>query len=155
MDVQIRNATNADAPAISRTIVDALRESNAQDYSSDIIDQLVQDFSPAAVLHRMTGRHVLVAVIDSRIVATASLDDNVVRSVFVDPIFQRREIGRHLMERIQLIAQGTGLEVLYVPSSITAEGFYASLGYKKIRDEFHQSERTIVMAKTLKRCGDA
>ncbi|MBC3271217.1 GNAT family N-acetyltransferase [Pseudomonas sp. SWRI81] len=155
MDVQIRNATNADAPAISRTIVDALRESNAQDYSSDIIDQLVQDFSPAAVLHRMTGRHVLVAVIDSRIVATASLDDNVVRSVFVDPLYQGRGIGRRLMQRIQSIALGWGLEHVCVPSSITAEGFYASLGFKKIRDEFHQSERTIVMAKTLKRCGDA
>jgi len=38
-----------------------------------------------------------------------------------------------------------------VPSSVTAEGFYASLGFKKIRDEFHQTERTIIMAKTLKR----
>ncbi|MBC3776736.1 GNAT family N-acetyltransferase [Pseudomonas sp. SWRI99] len=151
MEVQIRNATNADAPAISRTIVDALRESNAQDYSSDIIDQLVQDFSPAAVLQRMTGRHVLVAAIDSRIVATASLDNNVVRSVFVDPIHQGRGIGRHLMERIQSIAMDMGLELLCVPSSITAEGFYASLGFKKIRDEFHQSERTVVMTKTLQR----
>ncbi len=36
-----------------------------------------------------------------------------------------------------------------VPSSITAEEFYAALGYQNIRDEFHGAERTIVMEKRL------
>ncbi|RON19449.1 GNAT family N-acetyltransferase [Pseudomonas frederiksbergensis] len=151
MDYLIRNAMNADAPAISRTIINTLRESNAQDYSSEIIDQVAQSFSPLAILHLLTERQVLVATVDSHIVATASLDQDVVRSVFVDPSYQGKGIGRHLMERIQSIAINAGLNLLCVPSSITAEGFYASLGFKKIRDEFHESERTIIMAKTLER----
>lgn len=36
-----------------------------------------------------------------------------------------------------------------VPSSITAEEFYAALGYQNIRDEFHGAEHTIVMEKRL------
>ncbi len=55
----------------------------------------------------------------------------------------------HLMERIQSIAINAGLNLLRVPSSITAEGFYASLGFIKVRDEFHKSERTIIMTKIL------
>ena len=148
-DYLIRNAMSEDAPAISRTIIKSLRKSNAQDYSSDIIDQVAQSFSPAAILHLLTQRQVLVAVVDNHIVATASLDQDVVRSVFVDPNYQGKGIGRRLMERIQSIAMNAGLTLLRVPSSITAEGFYASLGYKKVRDEFHESERTIIMAKTL------
>ena len=149
VDYLIRIAINADAPAISRTIIKTLRESNAQDYSSKIIDQVTQSFSPQAILHLLTQRQVLVATIDSHIVATASLDQDVIRSVFVDPSYQGKGIGRGLMEGIQSIAINAGLNLLRVPSSITAEGFYASLGFKKIRDAFHESERTIIMAKTL------
>ncbi|WP_434597599.1 GNAT family N-acetyltransferase [Pseudomonas sp. R4-83] len=149
MDVQIRNASDSDAPAISKTIINALRESNARDYSSDIIDQVVQGFSVPAVLRMLTERQVLVATIDGHIVATASLQKNIIRSVFVDPQYHRRGIGRHLISTIESIALDAGLSLLNVPSSIPAEGFYASLGFRKIRDEYYQSERTIIMAKML------
>lgn len=46
MDCQIRNAMDADAPTISRIIIGTLRESNAQDYSPEIINQVGQSFSP-------------------------------------------------------------------------------------------------------------
>ena len=149
MSCLIRNATNADALAISRIIIGTLRESNALDYSSAIIDQVESSFSPSAILDLLTRRQVLVATTDSHIVATASLDQDVVRSVFVDPTWQGKGIGRQLMAMIQSIAIKDGVSLLRVPSSITAQGFYAALGFKKIRDEFHQSERTIIMAKTL------
>ncbi|MEB2517664.1 GNAT family N-acetyltransferase [Pseudomonas sp. YuFO20] len=149
MSFLIRNATNADALAISRIIIGTLRESNTLDYSSAIIDQVESSFSPSAILDLLTRRQVLVATTDSHIVATASLDKDVVRSVFVDPTWQGKGIGRQLMAMIQSIAIKDGVSLLRVPSSITAQGFYAALGFKKIRDEFHQSERTIIMAKTL------
>ncbi|MBM1191584.1 GNAT family N-acetyltransferase [Pseudomonas weihenstephanensis] len=149
MDCLIRNAMNADAPAISRIIIGTLRVSNAQDYSSEIINQVIQSFSPQAILRLLTQRQVIVATLESHIVATASLDQDVVRSVFVEPAYQGMGIGRQLMTKIQSIAITEGLNLLRVPSSITAEGFYASLGFKKIRDVFHESERTIIMSKTL------
>ena len=92
MDYLIRNATNADAPAISRTILSALRESNVQDYSAEIIEQVAQSFSPPSILHLLTERQVLVATACSHIVATASLDNDIVRSVFVDPRYQGKGI---------------------------------------------------------------
>lgn len=149
MDCLIRNAMDADAPIISRIIVGTLRASNAQDYSSEIISQVEQSFSPQAILRLLAQRQVFVATLGNHVVATASLDQDVVRSVFVEPAYQGRGIGRQLMTRIQLIAIAGGLNELRVPSSITAEGFYASIGFKKIRDVFHESERTIIMSKTL------
>ena len=149
MECLIRNAMYADAPAISRVIIGTLRESNAQDYSSEIIDQVELSFSPQAILRLLTQRQVFVAILESHVVATASLDHDVVRSVFVEPAYQGKGIGRQLMTKIQSIAIAGGLNLLRVPSSITAEGFYASLGFKQIRDVFHESERTIIMSKTL------
>ncbi|MBV4484555.1 GNAT family N-acetyltransferase [Pseudomonas sp. SWRI153] len=150
MEIKIRNATTADAPAISGTIIKTLRESNARDYPTEVIDQVVENFSPSAVLPLLTVRLVLVATIDSQVVATASLDKDVVRSVFVEPDYQGKGVGRQLMESIQSIAVDAGFNLLRVPSSITAEGFYASLGFSKVRDEYLQSERTVIMVKAVK-----
>jgi hypothetical protein len=53
------------------------------------------------------------------------------------------------MATLQSVAQAANIEVLRVPSSITAETFYFKLGYRKIRDEFHGAERTIIMERRL------
>lgn len=145
MDCLIRIATREDAIAISRVVIGALRETNARDYMPAIIEQVEQSFSPQAILRLLTQRQVYVATIDDHIVATASLDQDVVRSVFVNPSHQGQGIGQQVMAMIQSAAVSGGVKLLRVPSSITAEGFYASLGFKKVRDEFHGAERTIIM----------
>lgn len=45
MDCQVRPATGEDAQAISLVTISALRESNAQDYSPDVIARVEQGFS--------------------------------------------------------------------------------------------------------------
>ena len=122
MDIQIHIARDADASAISETIIKTLRESNARDYPPEIIDRVIESFSPSKILRFLTERQVLVATLDSQIVATASLDRDVVRSVFVDPDFQGMGVGRQLMKSIQSLAMDTGFNLLRVPSSVTAEG---------------------------------
>ncbi|MGB6215242.1 GNAT family N-acetyltransferase [Pseudomonas mandelii] len=149
MKPQIRPATAADASAISQVIIQSLRQSNALDYPPDIIEQVEKSFSTESIRTLLTQRQVFVAMIDSHIVATASLDRDVVRSVFVDPTQQGRGLGRQLMATIESIAAEAKIEVLRVPSSITAEAFYFKLGFRKVRDEFHGAERTVIMERRL------
>lgn len=149
MECQVRQAINLDAEAISKVTLNALRKSNAQDYAPEVITRLEQNFSVQAIQRLLTQRTVFVAVLNQQVIATASLDGAVVRSVFVEPDYQGEGIGKQLMEVIHAAAVEAGLEVLQVPSSITAERFYASMGYQKVRDEFFGDERTIVMRKNL------
>ncbi|PMZ43309.1 GNAT family N-acetyltransferase, partial [Pseudomonas sp. GW247-3R2A] len=93
MKPQIRPATAADASAISQVIIQSLRQSNALDYPPDIIEQVEKSFSTESIRTLLTQRQVFVAMINSHIVATASLDRDVVRSVFVDPTQQGRGLG--------------------------------------------------------------
>ncbi|MHC8394272.1 GNAT family N-acetyltransferase [Pseudomonas sp. LB3P93] len=151
MKPQVRPATPADAAAISQVIIQSLRQSNALDYSPDIIAQVEKSSSIESVRALLSQRQVLVATIDRCVVATASLDRDVVRSVFVDPGHQRAGLGRQLMATIESIATKAKIEVLRVPSSITAEAFYFKLGFRKVRDEFHGAERTIIMELRLSR----
>lgn len=155
MSNQIRLATPDDATAISRVIIQSLRQSNALDYPPDVITQVEKSFSTVAIRALLSQRQVFVATIDKRVVATASLDQDVVRSVFVEPGHQGGGLGRQLMAKIQSVAQAAKIEVLRVPSSITAEAFYFKLGYRKVRDEFHGVERTIIMERRLASIVDA
>ncbi|KAA3532785.1 MULTISPECIES: GNAT family N-acetyltransferase [Pseudomonas syringae group] len=149
MECHVRPATGEDTTAISRVVIAALRESNSRDYSPDVIAQVERSFAPEAVSALLDKRKIFVALLGENITGTASLDGEVVRSVFVDPSYQGGGIGRQLMNAIHATAVSAGIGALRVPSSITAEKFYAALGYQKIRDEFYGAERTIVMEKRL------
>lgn len=145
MNYRIRNASHNDATAISHVVITALRESNSRDYPPEIIAEIEQNFSPAAIAAWLGERRVFVAVEQDELIAVATLDGQVVRTVFVQPAKQGRGVGRSLIDTVHRAATDSGIHVLRVRSSITAERFYAGLGYQRIRDEFHASERTIVM----------
>ncbi|ASV39642.1 GNAT family acetyltransferase [Pseudomonas sp. NS1(2017)] len=149
MSTVVRLAQAADAEGISQVILAALHSSNARDYPIDVIARVASNFTPDAVLALLERRLVLVAIQDQMIVATAALDGNVVRSVFVNPALQGQGIGRLLMIEIELRAREAGVTVLSVPSSLTAEPFYTKLGFNTVRDVYHGNERTLVMEKTL------
>ena len=149
MDCTIRPALAEDAADISAVILRALRETNAKDYSDDIIARVEQSFGPDAVRALVERRTVFVATIGSRLVGTASLDGSVVRTVFVAPDVQARGIGKLLMAEIERIARERNIGSLTVPSSVTAERFYARLGFRAMRDSYHGDERTIIMERSL------
>jgi len=149
MSCTIRPALEDDAEAISEVILRALRETNAKHYSREIIARVERSFSPTAVLQLISRRKVFVATLGSRVVGTASLEGSVVRTVFVTPDAQARGLGKRLMAEIERTAREGHIPLLTVPSSITAEPFYARLGFKAVRDSYHGDERTIIMERSL------
>src|SRR3954468_19405907 len=80
MEYTVRPALEADVSEISAVILRALRETNAKDYTDEIIERVERSFSPSAVLQLIGKRTVFVAAIGSRVVGTASLDGSVVRT---------------------------------------------------------------------------
>lgn len=149
MDCTIRPALDDDAADISAVILRALRETNAKDYTDEIIATVERSFSPDAVRALIAKRTVVVASIGNRLVGTASLDGAVVRTVFVAPDAQARGIGKLLMAEIERTARERNIRSLTVPSSVTAETFYAGLGFNAVRDSYFGDERTIIMERLL------
>lgn len=145
MKCTIRPSRPDDADDISHVIVRALRETNSRDYASEIIARLTRGFAPDAIRMLMDTRTMFTAELAGRIVGTASLGKAVVRTVFVAPDVQGRGVGRSLMAAVIAVARERGIDVLSVPSSVTAEAFYARLGFKSVRDAFHGDERSIIM----------
>lgn len=141
----IRPTLPSDASEISRVIIHALRENNSRDYTPEIIARVERSFAPEAIRDFLTTRTMFTAEIAGQIMGTASLDQNVVRTVFVAPDAQGRGIGRRLMAAVLREAEARHVAVLSVPSTVTAEPFYARLGFKAVRDSWHGDERTIIM----------
>jgi ribosomal protein S18 acetylase RimI-like enzyme len=67
----------------------------------------------------------------------------------VVPDSQGLGVGRLLMGEVECAAREMGVKVLEVPSTITAESFYAKLGFKAVRDSYYGEERTIIMERPL------
>ncbi len=147
--IVIRDAVAADAPAISKVILDSLRTTNARDYTCDIIERLAQNFTVDRVAGQLKERQVVVALVEREIVGTASLGNGAIHAVFVVPNLQSKGIGETLMRELHRRAVASGIAKLTVQSSITAEPFYAKLGYLAVGDRYHGEERTIVMERHL------
>lgn len=145
----IRQAREADADAISDVIVQALRLSNAADYPPQVIERVAANFDAAGVRALMASREVFVALDGARVVATASLAGDVVRSVFVLPELQGRGVGKALMGYVEGVAQAAAVPCLRVPASLTAVPFYKALGYAVVREVVDGDERTFVMVREL------
>lgn len=147
--LEICSAMVVHAEGISAVILDSLRTTNAKDYTSDIIERIAQDFSPIRVQALLDKRDIVVALLGARVVGTAGLDGDIVRTVFVAPDVQSRGVGRRLMHELERRARTRGIMKLSVPSSITAELFYTKLGFAVVRDSYHGAERTIIMERRL------
>jgi N-acetylglutamate synthase-like GNAT family acetyltransferase len=149
MECLIRPALQNDAGDISALISRTLHETTAKDYTKEIIERIERNFSPSAIIQLIDKRTFFVATVNDRVVGTASLDGAVVRTVFVSPDVQGEGIGKRLMAQIERTARESGISVLTVPSSITAESFYAQNGFQHVRDSHYDDARTIIMERSL------
>jgi GNAT superfamily N-acetyltransferase len=147
--IEIRLATANDAEAICRVAIRTLRQTNARDYSADVIARLVGGFSPQRIATFIASRPFYVAIARGSIVGTANLDGAAARAVFVDPDHQGKGIGTSMMAAVEDLARARSVTTLHVQSSITAEGFYKQLGYIAVSEKLHGIERTIMMEKLL------
>lgn len=149
MQLRIRLACEQDAEQISALIIASILETNAKDYSTDLIARLPASFAPVRIRERLASRDMFVCQADGQLVGTASLDGATVRSVFVKPRLQGSGIGRALMDHIEALAAARGVGSLSVPASVTAWQFYQRLGYSTVREVLEGDERIIVMRKAL------
>lgn len=135
-------------------ILKTVEVSNSPDYPPSVIEyQLQTHYTMDWIRKQMQSRHFIVTLIEGKVVGTGSLDGDEIKAVFVDPSYQRRGVGRAMMEDLEGYARTMGLKEVMLKSSITAYDFYKKLGYRlveKLSEEF-QGDRvvTYLMKKRL------
>jgi GNAT superfamily N-acetyltransferase len=149
--MRVRKFRAADAMETSGLILRCLREVNSRDYPKKIIDFICGVFSPSKLVDLSIKRTMLVAVSGKTIVGTGSIEGGLIHTVFVEPKLHGGGIGKMLMKKLEGVARKGGFMTLKLNSSITAEGFYDKLGYRKIgRLHDRNFGTTITMTKILR-----
>lgn len=138
--VILREATPEDAAVMARIQSESLRENANEHYTDEQLAHLAPAEPAAEAIPEDEftddSFRPIIAELDGETVGWGSvhLDENVLAATFVDPDYARRGIGRTIVEELETIALAEGVEVLIIPASLNAVGFYETLGFEKQRE---------------------
>lgn len=134
--MRIRRFQDADAEEVSALIITTLRTTNSADYSSEYIENDVQAFQPQNVLKRAAWTHFYVACEGEKIVGCGAIgpywgktDESSLFTIFVLPEYQRKGIGRKIIETLEQDEYFLRAKRIEIPASMTGTPFYRKMGY--------------------------
>lgn len=134
--MQIRRFQDTDADEVSALIAATLRTTNTQDYSSEYIENVVRVMQPHNIVERAKWTHFYVACDGHRIVGCGAIgpywdkeDESCLFTIFVLPEYQRKGIGREIIETLERDEYSSRAKRIEIPASITGTPFYRKMGY--------------------------
>ena len=114
---------------VSYLIRRCLTEINAKDYTASQISFLCKEFTPSRVVERFASQSNFVAIQGDRILGCVTLKNDIIGSLFVNPLYNNQGVGSYLLSYIEELAMSRGIIKLWVNSSKTAVIFYKNKGY--------------------------
>jgi len=128
----IRPIKSSDYKKVKQLIKDAILETNAKDYSKEVIDFMlgVDPFRPRDTANE---REYFVAE-DDDIQGVIGLKDNEVKTLFVDPKYHSKGLGSSLLSHIESLISERSYDMSRVYSSVSAKSFYEKQGYTIISE---------------------
>jgi N-acetylglutamate synthase-like GNAT family acetyltransferase len=131
--MRIRKFENGDAEGISAVVCRSERQTLKGYYPDDLIEIFCRERSPEKIREKSSTRDFYVAEDGGKIVGVASLEEDNVKTVFVDPDYQGMGIGKQLIEKVESLARERGVRLLHVGSTTYAEPFYRKCGFSTVK----------------------
>jgi GNAT superfamily N-acetyltransferase len=148
--MNIRKFKKEDATLVSEVIWTALDINNSKDYGQDVLLTMKKEYTSKHICLLSKSRIFLVAEYGGKITGVGGIEEDFICSVFVDPKKQGKGIGRLIMNALESIAKKKKYDLVFLHSSLTAESFYAKIGYcfeKRVVDPLYGEN--IMMKKIL------
>ena len=150
MVLDIRLFGSGDADEISQMIHRAVCIRDNTGYTPEQVESLAGHYTPENFCKDLERKVVYVCTEGNQIIGTATLRDDEVMAVFIEPEHQGRGIGTCLMDYLEHEAQDKELKRVWLVAGLSAVGFYGKLGYGIVREKQHPLwGKGIVMDKTL------
>ena len=137
--IEIKEYEEIYAKEMSDIILSNLYTITIKDHGKEIVDGIAKYFTEEQIKKNFDKRvKCYVAILDGKVVGTASLDDfhgntvenrYMIKTVFVDMDYHKHGIGSQLMRKIEDYAKEIGTKEIIILSSIYALDFYLKLGY--------------------------
>ena len=135
-NMEIRRFQPADAADTARLIAETLTVTNGKDYSEAYLQKIIAAYSAKALIMQAERSHMYVACDGGKIVGCGAAaryeerpDESILLSIFVQPAYQGKGIGRSIMEALEQDEYCLQSKRIELHASITAVEFYKKLGY--------------------------
>ena len=134
--MQIRSFRLEDAEETAQVIAKTLRVSNSKDYTEEYIEFNINSHSADELIKASNERHMYVVCKGDRIIGTGgiagywgSLTESILLTIFVLPEYQKKGVGRKIIETLEKDEYFLRAKRIEIPASLTAVDFYRKMGY--------------------------
>lgn len=151
-DLVVRMMRDDDARAFLEIHHAAIRAFAVDDYPPEVIEDWaplpIRDETVAAVIRNPSGETRLIAELNGKIVGLGALmtERSELVACYVAPGAERSGVGTAIVRKLEEIARSAGCSGLVLNASLTAEPFYAALGYRKRERSEHRLRSGAAMA---------
>lgn len=129
-DIRIRRFRRNDLPIVKKLIDNTIDICYPADYPEEAVKYFKQYHCDKNILKGAAKGWTIILEINNNMVATGTIIDDHILRVFVNPKFQKRGLGKLIMNKLEDKAVSTGVEKVNLDASLPSKKFYDSLGYK-------------------------
>ncbi|MFA5174576.1 MAG: GNAT family N-acetyltransferase [Candidatus Pacearchaeota archaeon] len=144
----IRIFKQEDAKICSKIMIKCIHK-NLTSLSKENKEFMIKMSQPDKLIEKSQKVLFYVYEIENKILGTGALDRDEIRTMFVDPIYQKKGIGKEMLNFLINLAKSKGYKRIWLGASIEAEGFYKKQGFKKFNEKNDFNFKVIEMEKIL------
>jgi predicted N-acetyltransferase YhbS len=149
--MKIRRFEKTDAVAASQLIRECFLKLDIGGHTKIGVKWQIEGNSPENLIKRSESIKYFVAIDNSKVIGICGYDNQKVHTLFVDINFHNCGIGKELLGTVLREAQTEGLQSIITLSTMYAENFYRSFGFKKLKDIFlPEDTKDIMLIKMIK-----
>lgn len=134
--LNIRRFRSEDAQEVAAVVAQTLRISNRADYSQAYLEASIQRMNPAFFIKKAKQTHFYLVCEGDKIVGTGAIGpywgsetEFSFFDIFVLPAYQKRGIGKLMIQTLEHDPYFKKAHRVEIPASITAVNFYRHMGY--------------------------
>jgi len=144
--MEIRKFKKEDAVEASLIIKECFEKLDIGKHTDRGIQLQIEGNSPENLIKRSENIKYFVAIENDKVIGICGYDEEKVHTLFVEIKYHKFGIGRKLLNKVLHEAKNEGLKSITTWSTIYAENFYESFGFKKINDiNITESTKDIVL----------
>ena len=132
----IRSFELSDLVSVKNLIYRTIDVSYSTFYNDDAIAFFRNHHCNDNILKDSGEGYTIVLEKDNRIIGTGTILGDEIKRVFVDPEFQKRGFGKHVMRNLEAKAISLRINRVKLDASLPAKRFYDSLGYLTLETTF-------------------